>query len=93
MLNVSELREMTREELVQKRRDLEDELFNLNMRQSLKSLDDPLRLRHIGREIGQIMTVLREDELGIRRLAERKRSVLDNVESDQNESEAKESGR
>jgi len=93
MLNVSELREMTREELVQKRRDLEDELFNLNMRRSLKSLDDPLRLRHIGREIGQIMTVLREDELGIRRLAERKRSVLDNVESDQNESEAKESGR
>jgi large subunit ribosomal protein L29 len=93
MLNVSELREMTRDELVHKRRDLEDELFNLNMRRSLKSLDDPLRLRHIGREIGQIMTILREDELGIRKLAERKKSILDNVESDQKESEAKESGR
>lgn len=86
MMKIAELREMTREELYQKRRDLEDELFNLNMRRSLKALDDPLRLRHIGREIGQIMTVLREDDLGIRKLAERKTSVLDTAKSQQEKS-------
>ncbi|MBD3331630.1 50S ribosomal protein L29 [candidate division GN15 bacterium] len=85
-MKIAELREMTREELFQKRRDLEDERFNLNMRRSLKALDNPLRLRQIGREIGCIMTVLREDELGIRKLAERKTSVLDTADADKEKS-------
>lgn len=71
-----ELRDLTRAELVQKRRDLEDELFNLRMRRSVKPLENPLRLRHIGREIARIMTVLRENDLGIRKIAETKSSVL-----------------
>jgi large subunit ribosomal protein L29 len=70
------LRDLTRAELLQKRGDLQDELFNLRMRQSTKSLENPLRLRVIGREIGRINTILREDELGIHRLAESKTSIL-----------------
>lgn len=76
-LKISSLREMTRDELLQHRRDLEDEWFNLRMRKSLKQLENPLRMRHIGREIGRIMTILREDELGIRKLAQSKGSILD----------------
>ena len=76
MLKMHALRELTREELLQKKVDLLDERFNLNMRRSLKALDNPLRLRQIRREIAKIETVLREDDLGVRKLAESTTSVL-----------------
>lgn len=76
MLKVKALREMTREELLQRKRELEEETFNLNMRRSLKQLDNPLRLRQVGRDIAKVLTVLNEDKLGIRKLAEEKTSVL-----------------
>jgi len=77
VLKVQSLREMTREELLQKKNDLLDEQFNLRMRSSLKALDNPLRLRQIRREIARLETVLTEDAQGIRRLADTKVSVLE----------------
>jgi large subunit ribosomal protein L29 len=76
MLKVQALREMTREELVHKRNDLLEEQFNLRMRRSIKSLDNPLRLRQIRREVAKIMTVLNEDRLDIRKVADKSASVL-----------------
>jgi large subunit ribosomal protein L29 len=76
MVKISQLREMTRDELLQKRQDLEDELFNLNMRRSLKALDNPLRLRSNRRDFARIETVLNEDTQGIRKLAEQTTSIL-----------------
>lgn len=76
MLKVQTLREMTREELVQKRTELLEEQFNLRMRKSLKSLDNPLRLRQIRREIAKLMTILNEDKIGIRKLADTRISIL-----------------
>ncbi|MFQ5498256.1 MAG: 50S ribosomal protein L29 [Candidatus Zixiibacteriota bacterium] len=76
------LREMTREELVQKKTELDEEMFNLKMRQSLKALDNPLRLRHLGREIAQVLTILNEDRRGIRKLAERATTVLADAKTD-----------
>jgi large subunit ribosomal protein L29 len=73
------MRELTREELEQKRRDLTEERFNLRMRKSLKELDNPLRLRHLRREIARINTVLREDERDVRVLAKSKTSILDDL--------------
>lgn len=84
-MKVTALRELTREELVQRKRDLEDELFNLNMRKSLKSLDNPLRLRHIRRDIARLNTLLREDEKQIRSLAQSRTSVLDEGKKDSSE--------
>jgi large subunit ribosomal protein L29 len=75
-MKVRSLRELSRSELVQKRDDLKEEMFNLKMRRSIKTLDNPLRLRTIGREIAQVNTLLREDELKIRLLAEGKSSIL-----------------
>ncbi|MFZ5980672.1 MAG: 50S ribosomal protein L29 [Candidatus Zixiibacteriota bacterium] len=75
-MKLRELRELTKPELLQHKRDLEEELFNLRMRKSIKSLDNPLRTRQIDREIGRVLTILREDELGIRVLAESKKSLL-----------------
>ena len=76
MLKVQSLREMTREELLQKKNDLLEEQFNLRMRRSLKALDNPLRLRQIRREVARIETVLAEAVHGIRRLADTKASIL-----------------
>lgn len=73
---VETLRDLTREELQQKKSELADEQFNLRMKQSLKALDNPLRLRQIRHEIAQIMTILREDDLDIRKLAKTKTTVL-----------------
>lgn len=84
-MKVTALRELTREELLQRKRDLEDELFNLNMRKSLKSLDNPLRLRHIRRDIARLNTLLREDEKQIRSLAQSRTSVLDEGKKDSSE--------
>ena len=70
------LRELTRDELLQRERDLKEERFNLNMRRSFKALDNPLKLREIDREIGRILTILREDELGTRTLATEKKAIL-----------------
>jgi len=63
------LKNSTKEELVQKREELEEELFNLRMQRSAKELDNPLRLRIIKRDIARISTVLREEELDKRKLA------------------------
>jgi large subunit ribosomal protein L29 len=76
-MKTGELRDMTREELATRRNDLMDELFNLKMRRSLKDLENPVRLRTVRRDIARIETVLREDKLGVRKLAESKRSILD----------------
>jgi len=63
------LKDSTKEELVQKREELEEELFNLRMQKSAKELDNPLRLRIIKRDIARISTILREEELDKRKLA------------------------
>ena len=75
-MKVSELREMTAEELRQKKSDIAEEVFNLNMRKSIKSLDNPLRLRTARREMARIDTILHEDEMGTRKLAEASTSIL-----------------
>ena len=70
------MRELTPDELIQRRRDLEDERFNLNMRRSRKELDTPLRLRHIRRELARIDTLLREHNTNIRPLAQARTTLL-----------------
>ncbi|MFH1687870.1 MAG: 50S ribosomal protein L29 [bacterium] len=77
MLKIQSLREMTRDELQQRLHELDDELFNLKMRRSVKALDNPLRLRTNRRDYARIVTVLHEDHIGLRKLAETRTSILD----------------
>ncbi len=63
-----QLRELTRDELVQKKLEIEEELFNLRLQKKIRQLDSPLRLRILRRDIARINTILQEDELGIRPL-------------------------
>ena len=84
---IQALRELTPEELQQKMNELNDEMFNLNMRRSLKALDNPLRLRQVRREVARIKTVLKENTLGIRKLAESRGSILDDAGTKKNDNE------
>jgi large subunit ribosomal protein L29 len=65
----SQIRDLTNEELLQRRRDLEEELFNLRLRQSTQYLDNPLKVRTLRRELARVNTILREDELGVKKMA------------------------
>jgi large subunit ribosomal protein L29 len=69
-MKVFELREKTREELMDMLNGLHRELFNLRLRRGTQELPNPLRLRVLRREIAHIKTILREDEMGIRKLLE-----------------------
>lgn len=63
----AELRELSVEELEIKLEEDREELENLRFRQTLQEVENPLRIRWLRREIAQILTVLREYELGIRK--------------------------
>jgi large subunit ribosomal protein L29 len=68
------LRDLTREELLQKHHDLVEELFNLRLRKRVQEINNPLQLRTLRRDLARIETVLREEELGRAKLARTKES-------------------
>ena len=56
------MKEMTLEELKQRVTDLREELFNLRFRNSMRQLDNPLKIRESRREMARLLTVMREKE-------------------------------
>lgn len=64
-----ELREMTRAEVEHRLKDESESLFNLRLRRHTQQIPNPLKLRSTRRQVARIKTVLREDELGICKLA------------------------
>jgi len=52
----------TVEEIRHKVHELNEELFNLRFRNSMKQLDNPLKIRESRREMARLLTVLREKE-------------------------------
>jgi large subunit ribosomal protein L29 len=59
-MNAKELRELSVEELQQKRGDLREDLFRLKMRKAVAQLENPIRLRQLRRDIARVETILRE---------------------------------
>jgi large subunit ribosomal protein L29 len=62
-MKASELREMTREEILRKVTELRDEQFKLKLRRSAEDLPNPLRLRLLRRDVARCLTVLRAKEI------------------------------
>ena len=56
------MREMSVEEMQARVGELREELFNLRFRNSMKQLDNPLKIREGRREMARLLTVLREKE-------------------------------
>ena len=60
--NASAIREQTPDEIRLRLTELREELFNLRFRNSMKQLDNPLKIREGRREIARLLTVLAEKE-------------------------------
>jgi len=61
-MKAKELRELTKEELLRKKTDIKEELFNLRFQHSTGQLENTARMRLLKRDIARIETVLREKE-------------------------------
>jgi len=66
-MKTSEIRELNRKELSSKILDLKQEMFNLRFQQATNKLKNPMRIREIRKDIAKIKTILREQELNIKR--------------------------
>jgi large subunit ribosomal protein L29 len=62
-------RDMSSDELMQKVKDLTEELFNLRLQLSMGVAKNPSRVGQARRDLARAKTVLRERELSIRRTA------------------------
>lgn len=59
-MKISELRELTEEELRQKLEDFREELFNLRFQQSMNRLENTNRLSEVKKSVARIKTLLTE---------------------------------
>lgn len=60
MKKASDLRTMTVDELRSQEKDLRRELFNLRFQQVTGEIENPMRIRHIRKDIARVLTVLNE---------------------------------
>ena len=67
VLKAEDIRKMSREERMQKLQELKRELIKLRYQAKMGHIDNPARIRIIKKIIARILTVNREEELGIRR--------------------------
>lgn len=61
-MKAKELRDLTREELQQRVKDLKGKYFNMKLQLSINQLPNTAELTKVRREIARIKTVLREKE-------------------------------
>jgi large subunit ribosomal protein L29 len=61
-LKASAMRDMTVDEIQVRIAELREEMFNLRFRNTMKQLDNPLKIRESRREMARLLTVLREKE-------------------------------
>jgi large subunit ribosomal protein L29 len=65
MLSSKDIRELNEAEINSKVAELEEERFRLKFRAGTETLEDPLRLRVIRKDIARLKTVLKEKIIGI----------------------------
>jgi large subunit ribosomal protein L29 len=60
MTKARELRELNEDDLRNRERDLDDQLFRLRIQKAMGHLDVPLKLRQVRRDLARVKTVLRQ---------------------------------
>ena len=68
-LDLNELRGLSEAELLTRADELREEQFRLKFRAATETLEEPLRLRSVRRDVARVLTVLREKQLGTTRQA------------------------
>jgi len=60
MKKPAELRNLTLEELRQEESDLRKELFNLRFQKATGEIENPMRTRHVRKNIARVLTLVNE---------------------------------
>jgi large subunit ribosomal protein L29 len=63
MTKAAELRELSTEELRDRERELEQQLFRLRMQKATGQLESPAKFRALRRDLARVKTLLRERQL------------------------------
>ena len=59
-MKAQELRELTVDDLRAKEAQLAEQLFALRLQKVTRQLDNPVKLRHVRRDLARVLTVVRE---------------------------------
>ena len=59
-MEAKELRDLSAEDLVQKRASLREEIGHLKLKRATSRLDNPMKLRETKRDLARVETVLRQ---------------------------------
>jgi large subunit ribosomal protein L29 len=62
-MEAKELREMSAEDLVQKRAALREEITHLKLKRATSRLENPMKLKETKRDLARLETILREKAL------------------------------
>lgn len=63
-MEVKEMREMSAEDLAQKRVSLREEIGHLKLQRATSRLENPMKLRETKRDLARVETILRERSQG-----------------------------
>jgi len=61
-MKVTEIRELSPQEIEQKRVELQEEIFNLRFQHGIGQLENTAKLKETKREIARVETILREKQ-------------------------------
>jgi large subunit ribosomal protein L29 len=61
-MKIGEFRDLGADELKQREKDLDDQLFRLRIQKSMGQLEAALKLKQLRRDLARVKTVLREKE-------------------------------
>ena len=79
-MKIEAIRDLTHDEVMLKKNEIEDELFNLKLKKKTKQAQNPVRMRYLRRDLARILTLLREEQLGKSHLAESGKILMDKKE-------------
>ena len=63
-MKAGEVRELSVDELRQREKDLDDQIFRLRIQKSMVQLEAPAKVRGVRRDLARIKTILREKTVG-----------------------------
>jgi len=62
-MKAAELRDFSKEELIEKENDLKGELFNLKIQMATGKIESPNRLRDLRRDVARVKTIIKEKKV------------------------------
>lgn len=62
-MEVKEIRDLSADDIIQKRGELREEIFNLKLKRATSRLEAPAKLREARKDLARVETILRERAL------------------------------